>query len=237
MSGGARQTAGREAQRARVLEVAARLFAAKGYGGTGMREMAREAGISLSMINYYFGSKQGVLGELLADHQDRYIAAVTEALESAETIEGKVKAWIRAAVTLARHLGASMRVAFLDLPREAPGVLEQKASRIQEVVRLMATHIHGPLGRVPDLPFLGPAMGAMVMSHFMGRPMLERIVGDLPDDDAFFERYIDVIAHQVLYGLVGQPPAEETVVGRSPSPPDLPFPGLRRAGPRPDEPE
>lgn len=222
----------RNPQRDKVLKVAAGLFAAKGFGGAGMREIAREAGVSLSMINYYFGSKRGVLEELLERHQDRYLAAVTGALQSAETVEGKVKAWVRAAVTLARHTGPAMKVIFVDLPREAPGVLDQKAARMQEVARLMATHVFGPLERLPDLPLLGPALGSAVMSHFMARPMLERVLGELPDDDAFFERYAAVITHQLLYGLVGRPAAQETHVGRLPPAAELP---LRPGAPPPGE--
>jgi len=230
---GGRREDNRAEQRAKVLDAAAALFASKGYGGTGMREIAREAGVSLSMINYYFGSKQGVLEELLDDHHDRYLSAVATALESAETVEGKVRAWIRAAVTLARALGPTMRVGFIDLPREAPGVLDLKANRIREVVTLMAAHIFGPLERLAEIHMLGPALGSMVMSHFMVRPMMERVVGELPDDDAFFERYAEVIADQVLYGLVGRPPDGERPVGRTP---ELTFrPGLRPGGLRRDD--
>lgn len=201
-------------QRERVLDAAAALFAEKGYGGTGMREIARVAGVSLSMINYYFGSKQGVLEELLDTHQARYIAAVRAALESAETVEGKVRAWARTAVEHARRSGPAMRVAFIDLPREAPGVLEAKAARIGEVAALMIEHVFGPLGRQADVPLLGPGFGSMIMSHFMARPMMEAVFGELPDDDAFYARYAETIADQLLYGLVGRRP----VASQSPEP-------------------
>lgn len=235
MSGARDDGRARNEHRDRVLEAAAALFAEKGFGGTGMRELARRAGVALSMINYYFGSKQGVLEELLDDQHDRYLTAVRSALESADTVEGKVRAWVRAAVTVARHQGAAMKVAFIDLPREAPGVLEQKASRIHEVAQLMATHVFGPVGRTGDMHFLGPAMGNAVMSHFMVRPMLEQVVDGMPTDDRFFERYVEVISQQLLYGLVGRPPPDETEAGHSPPTPALLFPGIKRAGRPPDD--
>lgn len=214
---------GRNEHRQRVLEAAAELFAAKGYGGAGVREIARRAGVSLSMINYYFGSKQGVFEELLGEQQEKYLSAVAAAFESADTVEGKVAAWVRAAVTLARKLGPALRMTFIDLPREAPGVLDRKAARMREVAALMAAHVIAPLGRLDDLPLLGPALGSMVMSHFMTRPMIERVIGELPDDDAFYARYVEVITHQLLYGLVGRP-AEAPVEAVKPAapPPDGP---------------
>ncbi|MCB9529936.1 MAG: TetR/AcrR family transcriptional regulator [Myxococcales bacterium] len=192
--------------REQILDAAARLFAEKGYGGTGVREIAAEAGVALSMINYYFGSKQGVLEELLDRTQGRYIETVRRAFEDNDTLEARIHAWIHGAVVLARDNCAWIRVAFADLPREAPGVLEAKARRIKEVAALIREHILAPLGREADIPLLGPALGTMIMSHFMARPMVERILGALPDDDAFYERYARVIAEQILYGLTGRRP-------------------------------
>lgn len=192
-------------QRDQILDAAARLFAEKGYGGAGMREIASEAGVALSMINYYFGSKQGVLEELLERMHTRYVEAVRTALESHEAIPDKIRAWIRSAVALARDTGPWMRVAFVDIPREAPGIAQAKAARIKDIAALMRTHVFEPLGRAGDIPLLGPGFGSMVMSHFMARPLIETQFGPLPDDDAFYDRYAEVITHQILYGLLGAP--------------------------------
>ncbi len=44
-----------------ILEKAEALFAAKGYEGTTVRDIAQAAGINLAMINYYFGSKEKLM--------------------------------------------------------------------------------------------------------------------------------------------------------------------------------
>ncbi|MCA9575855.1 MAG: TetR/AcrR family transcriptional regulator [Polyangiales bacterium] len=46
-----------QATRARILAAALRLFADVGRGQTSVRDIAREAGVSLGMVNHYFGSK------------------------------------------------------------------------------------------------------------------------------------------------------------------------------------
>jgi len=48
------------ATRARILEAALRLFADMGRGQTSIRDIAREAGVSLGMVNHYFGSKEAL---------------------------------------------------------------------------------------------------------------------------------------------------------------------------------
>lgn len=48
-----------------IMEAAVELFSKKGFEGTSMRDLASEAGVNLAMINYYFGSKEGLLEEVL----------------------------------------------------------------------------------------------------------------------------------------------------------------------------
>lgn len=44
--------------------VAEKLFAANGYNGTSVRDIATKAKVNVSMISYYFGSKENLMEEL-----------------------------------------------------------------------------------------------------------------------------------------------------------------------------
>jgi len=46
--------------RHRLLHTALRLFAQNGFAKTSIREIAREAGVNVSAISYYFGDKEGL---------------------------------------------------------------------------------------------------------------------------------------------------------------------------------
>ncbi|WP_373425099.1 TetR/AcrR family transcriptional regulator [Variovorax boronicumulans] len=48
--------------RHRLLHTALRLFAQKGFAKTSTREIAREAGVNISAISYYFSDKNGLYG-------------------------------------------------------------------------------------------------------------------------------------------------------------------------------
>ncbi|OCB78768.1 TetR family transcriptional regulator [Flavobacterium crassostreae] len=48
-----------------ILEVAESLFAEKGFDGTPIRTIAKEAKINVAMVSYYFGSKEGLLESLV----------------------------------------------------------------------------------------------------------------------------------------------------------------------------
>ena len=59
-------TRGENDARTRILTAAARLFAARGLAGAGLREITAEAGVNLAAVNYHFGSKEGLLEALFA---------------------------------------------------------------------------------------------------------------------------------------------------------------------------
>ncbi len=48
-----------------ILNAAEVLFSQLGYEGTSTRHIAKESGANLAMINYYFGSKEGVFLEIM----------------------------------------------------------------------------------------------------------------------------------------------------------------------------
>lgn len=48
-----------------ILQVAETLFAEKGFDGTSIRDISKEAKINVAMISYYFGSKEKLLESLV----------------------------------------------------------------------------------------------------------------------------------------------------------------------------
>lgn len=48
-----------------ILYVAERLFAEKGFDGTSIRDIAKEASINIAMVSYYFGSKEQLLESII----------------------------------------------------------------------------------------------------------------------------------------------------------------------------
>jgi AcrR family transcriptional regulator len=59
--------------RAAILDAAKRALLEGGYAGMSTRRIAVEAGVPLSQIHYHFGSKQGLILELLEDENRRLL--------------------------------------------------------------------------------------------------------------------------------------------------------------------
>jgi AcrR family transcriptional regulator len=60
----------REETRGRLLDAAKRLFAEYGYDDVSVTEIARDAGVTHSMINVYFGGKAGLLYEIVRKNNE-----------------------------------------------------------------------------------------------------------------------------------------------------------------------
>ena len=65
-----------------ILDAATRCFAREGFANTTVQQIAREAGLTKSMIHYYFESKQVLILELQAFIHERYFRRVQQKLEA-----------------------------------------------------------------------------------------------------------------------------------------------------------
>ncbi|TDO19188.1 TetR/AcrR family transcriptional regulator [Pedobacter duraquae] len=61
-------------KRTSILTAAEKLFSELGYEGTSTRQIAKEAGANMAMINYYFGSKDGVFLEIMSNRIEGFSA-------------------------------------------------------------------------------------------------------------------------------------------------------------------
>ncbi len=73
--------------RQRILDVASRLFAEKGYAATSVRDIAAELGIANPSLYYHFKSKSDILFELLEEPLQR----VQKAVEEAKALSGEAR--------------------------------------------------------------------------------------------------------------------------------------------------
>src|SRR5688572_23669682 len=74
------------ATKERLLNAAERLFAARGFAGTSLREVTAEAGANVAAVHYHFGSKEELLRAVLS----RIVAPVNaERLTLLERVEAE----------------------------------------------------------------------------------------------------------------------------------------------------
>ncbi|TGB04045.1 forespore capture DNA-binding protein RefZ [Halobacillus salinus] len=81
--------------RNKVLDVACRLFYSQGFNGTSVRDIAHSANVNVSLIHYYFKSKQGLFESLAVNYFEPYLEileqeAVSEFQQDVESLLKKI---------------------------------------------------------------------------------------------------------------------------------------------------
>jgi AcrR family transcriptional regulator len=105
-------------RREQLLDIGRRLFAERGFEGTSIEEIAKDAGVSKPVVYEHFGSKEGLYAVVVHREVERLLAMATAILGGANTRE-KFEA---AAVALLRYIednSDGFRILVRDSP--APG--------------------------------------------------------------------------------------------------------------------
>ncbi|RPI00527.1 MAG: TetR/AcrR family transcriptional regulator, partial [Calditrichaeota bacterium] len=77
--------------RVRILQAAAELFARRGYGLVGVREIAGLAEVNVAMISYYFEGKIGILHTIIDTFFDLYFKLVEKEYDPEMTPEESIR--------------------------------------------------------------------------------------------------------------------------------------------------
>ncbi len=72
------------ATREAILRSARAAFARSGYDGVGVREIAKGAGVTAMLINGYFGSKEQLFAEVVADTMAEPVILTRENVQSTD---------------------------------------------------------------------------------------------------------------------------------------------------------
>lgn len=75
---------------AKIKNAARKIFLEKGFKGATMREIAAEAGGNLSMVNYYFGSKEKLFYQINDETFTTLLHKVAKCLQAEDSIEEKI---------------------------------------------------------------------------------------------------------------------------------------------------
>lgn len=68
----------------KVIDAASSLFFQKGFHGTSVRDIAEKASVNVSLISYYFKSKQGLLEHAVTNYYETYLTKMEEVIIATE---------------------------------------------------------------------------------------------------------------------------------------------------------
>jgi AcrR family transcriptional regulator len=125
----------------RILDAGEKLFGQRGFAGTSLREITREAEVNLAAVHYHFGSKEALLkavfdrivGPTNHERLERLEEVESRTGESAPTVEAILEAFIAPDLRLIRDLGERGLLVsrFLGRATSEPSELVQELIREQ----------------------------------------------------------------------------------------------------------
>jgi AcrR family transcriptional regulator len=202
----------------RIYDAALRLFSKKGFSTVGVREIAQEAEVNLSMISYYYNGKIGILKEMVGKFYDRYFELARECTANEKSVENQVQLFIREVAQFFKSNIALVRIVFSETHISAPIIDEIKINKViehKEIGKKLFYYLCADSGKAYDEDTLDdkivekymiviyPALITMIYSHFMMKPILQEAYKDISFNDAFYKHYAETIATLFSKGFSG----------------------------------
>ncbi|MBU1987076.1 MAG: TetR family transcriptional regulator [Proteobacteria bacterium] len=192
--------------RERILQAAVSLFARHGFAATGMRELAAHAEVNISMVGYFFGSKKGVLKEILDSFLSVYLAIAREELAGAGDLHARLARFIVSAVSYFEVQRDSLIIAISELPHDDPEIIEHKAGWARQMVGIVNREVCQPHAaetgkHIPPTSF-SPMLTALMASRYLFAPVMEKVEPG-SSETVNREEYAKMIVGLVLHGISG----------------------------------
>ncbi len=190
--------------RERIFQAALYLFARNGYAETGVRELAARAEVNLSMVNYFFGSKKGLLKVILNNFFSGYLAIASETLIGEDDLLGRVEKFIGSAIVYFDAERDSLIVAISELPHDDAEITEYKALWATKMFEIVNRELSVPLqaGTGYHIPaaVLAPMLTSLMASRFLFGSLIQK-VGQESSKSVPLEAYTKIIVRTVLQGI------------------------------------
>ncbi|MGQ0649735.1 MAG: TetR/AcrR family transcriptional regulator [Gemmatimonadaceae bacterium] len=175
----------------RIVEAAARAIRRSGYGGTGVADIMKDAGLTHGGFYAHFASREAMLAEA-ADRAGAESVATSARIAAAAPAQKALHALVRAYLSKAHVEGAETGCPVValgsEMPRQAPEVRRAATRRIKEMIDLVAR-------QSPDWGQLGAHERALLaVATMVGALLLARAVDDPRLSDAVREAALKHLA-------------------------------------------
>lgn len=120
-----------------ILNVAERLFAEKGFAGTSLRNVIREAGVNIAAVHYHFGSKEELFIAVVRRAAQQIVTSQLEELAKYEnldkppSLENILEAFYGPPLRVITQMGETglIRAQFMGRCRAEPFPIQQLADK------------------------------------------------------------------------------------------------------------
>jgi AcrR family transcriptional regulator len=168
----------KEATHERIVTAAARAIRRRGYGGAGVAEIMKEAGLTHGGFYAHFDSREAMLAEA-ADRAGAETVATLERVAAAappdEALQAIIRTYLSKAHLEALETGCAVAALGSEMPRQTSQVRRAATRRIKEMIDLVGRHSPDwgqPGAHERALVTVATAVGALVLARAVDDPRL-----------------------------------------------------------------
>ena len=177
-----------------ILQVAETLFAEKGFEGTSIRDISKEANINVAMVSYYFGSKEKLLEALIllktSGLKEQLIHLIDENLEPMEKINKLIALYInRINCNRGIYRALHFELASQKKALEIQSFSEIKKANLKSMELIIQEgQAKGVFRKDIIIPLLTPTILGTYFHFQMNKPFFEEILNLKTDEE--FDNYV-----------------------------------------------
>jgi len=183
--------------RGAILEAAASVFAAHGFEGATIREIAERAGVKQPLVVYHFASKEGLWKAAVEFLWERVIAAVRIGSNSAEVADSPdvMRAVLRSFIGVVADEPGWLQILLREASKPGPRLdwLVEHHSRGTYEAGMGFLESAKSRGLLPDLPIrhlFYIMVGALTFVLAIA-PEVQRVTGDDVHSPDFLDQHVD----------------------------------------------
>jgi len=99
-------------QSEKILNAAFKCISTKGYANVSLRDIANEAGVVLSQLNYYYKNKEGLFTEVIKVMGKKYLLEFEQCLKGGESTKEKISVFIEFSRDLIKNKSELLRLLY-----------------------------------------------------------------------------------------------------------------------------
>ncbi len=177
-----------------ILQVAETLFAEKGFDGTSIRDISKEAKINVAMVSYYFGSKEKLLEALILHKtsglKEQLVNLIDENLEPFDKVNKLIALYINRincnkGIYRVLHFELASKKKVLEI--QSFSDIKKANLKSMELI-IQEGQAKGVFRKDIIIPLLTPTILGTYFHFQMNKPFFEEILNLKTDED--YDNYV-----------------------------------------------
>jgi AcrR family transcriptional regulator len=207
----------------RIYKAAITLFAQRGFYAVGVREIAKAANVNISMINYYYNGKIGILKQIITETLNKYYDSMKISGDDSMEMEERALIMIKNMIKFFREDIELAMVTFNSMPFDIPEIVEHKinlSEKNRDRMKWFFENVGGNFNDPVQMGVLSGFLSNIILAHFENKYVWEQVkktVGESRkieektfdeqlktcciDEDDYYNKYAETLAKIYFHGV------------------------------------